>query len=362
MPNRQLQAGNKITRLPVREINEAIGEAHRREWFGNRSPPAEADRQFAVSVRNTTDEVIDIYQAIGLEDPVIDPVANEAEFLSEVHFDGVEPTFNHVSRFGLTLEPIHPGDFGRCLLYGVSAAKVDFVSLDHRFCQPLDGSHQLTSVDFGCGRILWPTNPTSLGEQWAIVFMTGSGQATTGERVSGRLITPINASLGYAGHGREPGTGLLQVYKTDPDNKLRDQTRNRYTVTGVTPTDPADLPAGQSFQIGIDVRYRLVVNHPLQLIESTSRDGTYRVVELPTWDPIDQVCTIKVEPAIAEVLDPVTSDPVVDGTLLIPGGGGRIPSDRFVMVENFSNESANANAWLQAVHDGIAYQMQVAND
>jgi hypothetical protein len=347
-------------------LNSALDAVAQQELFGNRQKLKGLNNQFTISVRNdTVGTDFERYDAIGLDDAIIDPLTHERQFLAGVNFSGVLPTADHVSRFAICLEPIKEGKFGRCLLYGVTPAKIDVTSLGHGFCQPVPGDVRLSTVDFGGARMIWPTAPTSLGEQFAYVLLTGNGQATTGERISGELFTPLSGATRPEG-SREPGSAIIRVWTTDPDNKLEDQTKNRYAITGVVPTDPLDLPAVQSFEIATDVRYRLARNHPIYVVESTSRNGTYKIDDPAgsvTWDAGTGRCTINVsnDTPIASVPDPasmaVPPDELVDGTILIPGGDRRIESDRYEVVLNYSTRTGDVHAWCSAVHDGSAYQI-----
>jgi len=356
---RKFVSGQKISKLPTRELNEAIDAVQQAELFGNRQDPRGLAGQFTISVRNDTDDDdFERFDAIGLEEVLIDPDDNEIGFVATMNLGGIVPTFNHVSRFAVCLEPIRPGRIGKALMYGLRPAKVDLTSLSHRFCQPVDGVKRLGSVDFGGARIIWPNAPTSLGEQFCYVLLTGNGQATTGEVIAGELVTPLAGATKPDGTTREPGSALLRVWSTDGDNRLEDQSQNRYDIIEVTPTDPADLPAGQSFVIEEDVRFRLIPEHPIQVVESTSRDGTY-FVESVTWNPLAGVAgetTIKTTNAIAEVLDPnPPNNPIVDGVILIPGGDGRKESDRYEVVLNYSTQPGDIHAWCVASHDGVGY-------
>jgi hypothetical protein len=359
---RTFVSGQRSRKLPTRALNEAIEFARDAEVFGDRQNAKPLDGQFLISVRNdTVDTDFERFDAVGLEGALINPIENEIGFIGGINIGAIVPTFNHVSRFAIALEPIKPGRMGKALLYGITPALIDVVSLGHKFCQPVDGDVTLTTVDFGGARLIWPTAPTSLGEQFAYVLLTGSGQATTGERISGELYTPLAGATKPNGDSREPGSAVLRVWTTDPDNKLEDQTHNRYAITEVNPTDPLNLSAGQSFVIDTDVRFRLVQNQPIYVVESTSRDGTYRVepvVDAVTWDAGTGKCTIKTSNAIAVVLDPAPpNDPIVDGVILIPGGDGRMPSDRYEMVLNYAGHTGNANSWCVAIHDGASYQV-----
>lgn len=347
-------SGKKYGKLPTKPLNEAINASRDAEAFGARGGLLSGENQFLITVRNE-EAVTDFerFAAVGLDEVLIDPDDNEHSFIGSVNLESRVPSDQHVSRFAITQQPIGHGMMGKALLYGITPAKVDIRSLQHEYAQPVDGDASLESVDFGGARIVWPTTLTSLGVQWCLVVLTGSGQAVTGERISGELETPLPSATQPANGQREPGVALMRVWKTDPNNLLVDQSRNRYVITGVTPTDPANLPAGQSFEIAIDVRFRLIKHYPIQVVESTSRDGTY-IVESVIWDSVNGVCTIQTQNPIAEVLD-INNTPVVDGTILIPGGARRIESDRYELVLNYGNRTAGRHTWCQATHDGAAY-------
>lgn len=341
----------------------------------------EVNNQYLIDIRNETDELVERFSPLGLDEVVVAPTDDPAnpstiQFISEPVFKGVIPTFDHRSRFAILQESLQPaaaevldpvtgdvvtpaydGMTGRALLYGITPARVDVKNLQHRFAQPKELNAEMQTVSFGGARVLWPPQFVSLGEQWTLLLLTGNGQATAGERISGRLETALTSARTFTAGRRSPETALMQVYAPDPDNSLETQERNRYEILGVTPTDPADPDIVPSFEIETDVRYRLVPHYPIQVVESTSRNGTYRVVSVE-WDEGAGRCTIEVEQPIPEVLDPQPPhDPVVDGTILIPGGDDRIPTQRWEIVESLANRAGRANAWCEAQHDGNAFNV-----
>jgi hypothetical protein len=385
---RKVAPGDEFDGISAGTWNALVdaARAHINPLDTNDAEPVEINQQYLIQVRNETDELIERFQPVGLEGVIVEPTDDEADaitqqFIADPVFEAVIPQFDHRSRFAILQESLQPGAAevldtngdvetpafdgmtGRALLYGITPARIDVTNLQHRFAQPSAGAATLHTVNFGGARVLWPPQFTSLGEQWTLLLLTGNGQATAGEKISGELwthLTPASNPLPGFGSGKEPGYAVLRVWSTDPDNTLETQTRHRYAVSDILPTDPLDLPAGQSFTVAQDMTPHIVQEHPFQIIESTQRNGTYHV-ESVTWDSGAGESTIVTREPIPVVLDPITTNPVIDGVVLVPGGDRRIPTDRFEMVISFGHQSAGPSAWCQASHDGNDFVIDYVN-
>lgn len=102
------------------------------------------------------------------------------EFKGEVSLIGVEPTCDHLGKFGVLIEPIAsatPGNIGEVVVSGLVQCRVMVCDSDHEFADVLDGdSTRLVSVQNPAGaQIIVKEGGT--GERWAIVRLSNRPEA-----------------------------------------------------------------------------------------------------------------------------------------------------------------------------------------
>jgi hypothetical protein len=164
--------GQKIQSVPHGRWNSAIdaGIEYDARRLGNQGPPgAIPTTDTIVKVRNSTGTDRALGDCICLDDFALDDIVQ-----GYLWFDGKTPTTAH-KPYGILLEPIPDGDFGRVMLSGVCAAKIDNVYDDHPFAHITDGENQLETNWCGQAEILFRQE---VGEQWWAVVRLSNMQST----------------------------------------------------------------------------------------------------------------------------------------------------------------------------------------
>lgn len=101
-------------------------------------------------------------------------------FKAEVSLIGVEPTCDHLGKFGVLVEAITsatPGNIGDAVVSGLVQCRIEVCDSDHEFADVLDGdSTRLISVQNPAGaQIIAKEGGT--GERWAIVRLSNRPEA-----------------------------------------------------------------------------------------------------------------------------------------------------------------------------------------
>jgi len=129
-----------------------------------------------IDVRNDTGQDLHEYAVVGLGAPLVSPFDRTSEFLSRTTVAGVVPTAEHRGKFGVLLAPLRDGRIGRAWVSGVFAALINVLHEENGFADVGTGIvSSLESGDSGAAKILWREG--GLGPQWAIVRMSGAGDA-----------------------------------------------------------------------------------------------------------------------------------------------------------------------------------------
>jgi len=180
-------------RVPAQTWNAFLDAARahrdRQEDVGREARPL--GNSGIVLVKNATGADVGRFGVLGIDDVLITPGDNEAEFLSRTALTGVTPTADHRGRFVVLLEPLRAGALGRAVVTGPAPVQVNVNHEDHGWADVKDGdATQLESAHTGAARILWKESGT--GTKWAVVLLAQTAasneldaQITGGDQASG---------------------------------------------------------------------------------------------------------------------------------------------------------------------------------
>ncbi|MEQ8789451.1 MAG: hypothetical protein RIC55_24365 [Pirellulaceae bacterium] len=158
--------------------------------FARPSAPTayESGQATVVRVRNDTEEELDRFAVVGLDEMLIQHDDNFPAFASQPTFTAVKPQIEqHHQRFAVIQQPLRKGQVGPAVIHSLTVCKVDVQHTADAFCAPVD--EQTTSLVSGAGTCRILSKLTSTGEQWAYVqlgahspqqwlpFENGSGAA-----------------------------------------------------------------------------------------------------------------------------------------------------------------------------------------
>ncbi len=177
---RKVRAGQPL-RIPAAAYNafvDAAVDLRRRERNANAGPALELAQRGIVLVRNDSDDDIEPYHALAITGVLVEPDSEDQErtFHSRTPLTGEIATEESSSlSFVLALQPIKPGELGRCVLTGVTPARILIADETDTTCELATGETVLASTPMGGVPILWKEEGT--GEKWAVIEM---GQASPG--------------------------------------------------------------------------------------------------------------------------------------------------------------------------------------
>lgn len=149
-----------------------------------------------ILVRNDSGSDLDPLSVVGLGAPVVTPTDNEDEFRENAALAASIPDADTDSgRFAILLEAVPAGEFGRALLAGVTAVKLQVADADHGFADVTDGdASKLTTADAGGAQILWKEAGT--GTKWGLVRL---GSPAGGASAIPVKLTASQSSGSYTG-------------------------------------------------------------------------------------------------------------------------------------------------------------------
>lgn len=133
-----------------------------------------------IYVRNETEADIPRFGACALGEPIFPPGGDPQAFVQGVSMRGVVPDFReHWGRFAVAQDPIADGRVGRCMVSGVTIARVWFpansvASQSMHYADIIDGeTGHLGAGQCGSARVIWSELDESAGERWAIIDIGG---------------------------------------------------------------------------------------------------------------------------------------------------------------------------------------------
>ena len=171
---RKVRSGQPLA-IPAPAYNAFIDAAvaeRRRERDRGGGPLAESVPRGLVLVRNDADETIEPYHALAITGVLVVPDENDQErtFHSRTPLTGeVAAEEARPLSFVLTTQPIEPGQLGRCVLTGVTPARVYIANELDTTCELAPEETILTSTPMGGVPILWKEE--GVGEKWAVIEM-----------------------------------------------------------------------------------------------------------------------------------------------------------------------------------------------
>ncbi len=177
---RKVRSGSPL-RIPAAAYNafvDAAVDLRRRERTANAGPALEPAQRGIVLVRNDSDDEIEPYHALAITGVLVQPDSEDQErtFHSRTPLTAEVATEDSPSlSFVLALQPIKPGDLGRCVLTGVTPARVFITNETDTTCELAPEETVLASTPMGGIPILWKEE--GVGEKWAVIEM---GQPSPG--------------------------------------------------------------------------------------------------------------------------------------------------------------------------------------
>ena len=132
-----------------------------------------------VLVRNDSGATVNRFHILGIDDVVITPTANLAEFKNNLIFSGITPTTAaHYGKFVIMNERLVDGKIGRAYVMGAVIVQIDITDAAHLYADVKDSDRtMLQSKVNGCAGILW--RETGTGTKWAAVRLGGFANTGT---------------------------------------------------------------------------------------------------------------------------------------------------------------------------------------
>lgn len=124
-----------------------------------------------IDIRNDSEEDVDRFGILGLDDLVFTPTDSLGDFQASPLYSGVVPVFpDHDGNFCVALDPIASGKIGKARVAGLVCVQIAITSglewYDHADVTDEDAS-KLTLLPAGAAQVLWKEEGT--GTKWAIV-------------------------------------------------------------------------------------------------------------------------------------------------------------------------------------------------
>ncbi len=169
---KHVHPGDKLN-IPATAYN-AFVDAARDLQSRQRNAERESQRDFRqngiVLVRNDSDDVIEAHHALAIGGVLIEPGSADQERT----FQSRTPLKGHVATVGspklgfvVAQEPIAVGEVGRCVITGITPARVHIYDERDTTCELDPLTTVLASAPLGGAPIIW--RETGLGEKWAVI-------------------------------------------------------------------------------------------------------------------------------------------------------------------------------------------------
>lgn len=184
---RKVRPGERLD-LPAATFNTFIDVAkdfRERQAAQARNRQPERLPSGVILVRNDTGTDLPRFSVVEVDQPVIAPGDNEAQFLERIAMTGIVPGVTRGGNFAILQQPLKfdttNNPLGRAMMVGITAARVEIRNPDHFFADMEAGrTDALISSHSGSAEILWyddlppPSSSSSSGAEdypivWALV-------------------------------------------------------------------------------------------------------------------------------------------------------------------------------------------------
>jgi len=171
---RKVRTGEPL-RIPAAAYNAFVDAAvgyRSRDRNAVADPQREIMQRGIVLVRNDSDQIIEPYHAMAITGVLVEPGGDDQErtFYSRTPLTGEMATEeSSPMAFVLATQPINAGELGRCVLTGVTPARVYVANELDTTCELAPEETVLTSTPMGGVPILW--KEAGVGEKWAVIEM-----------------------------------------------------------------------------------------------------------------------------------------------------------------------------------------------
>jgi len=166
---KRVRSGDKLT-VPADAWNAMLdaAEANMHRQFGG-EPPVPPSRK-TVKIYNDSGSDADQLDVLGVDEPLIFPDDNLAEFKRQVLLSCSTPAAGtHEGKFVILAEPIPDGAIGDAWAFGVRPVLIDVADPDHEYAEIDDGeTDHLTTAAAGSAQVLWRESG-STGEKYALI-------------------------------------------------------------------------------------------------------------------------------------------------------------------------------------------------
>jgi hypothetical protein len=169
-PFRKVQSGEPL-QIPAEAWNALmdLSQAHRNQRHNQQNHTEGTLRQTTLAkVRNHTGVDLDRFSIMALGNPILSPDDNLNEFQRQSTFQGLLPSANTGSRFGVLLEPLKPNMIGTAVVSGCVIVRVSVDGQIYDCVEPVPGQPSfLRNVPHGPASILWMESTGTI--RWAVI-------------------------------------------------------------------------------------------------------------------------------------------------------------------------------------------------
>ncbi|GAB6188015.1 hypothetical protein [Thermopirellula anaerolimosa] len=168
-PFKKVRPGQKLE-IPAEAYNAFVDAAMAQRMRRHDLEAGKEGGPPAVLVRNETGQTVARFSVVGLDDPIILPSQNEAEFARQTALRAQipDPGVHGPGRLAVVTEPLPAGQLGRAVLHGVVPAKIECQHSAHprvwiKPSEQTGDAFTLYSGFVGWPVCWWPQTGSSLG-------------------------------------------------------------------------------------------------------------------------------------------------------------------------------------------------------
>jgi hypothetical protein len=169
-PFRKVQPGDPL-RIPADAWNALmdLSQFQRNQRHNQLSDSEGTSRQTTLAkVRNQTGVDLDRFSIVALGSPIVSPTDNLNEFKNQSNFQGLLPSANTKSRFGVLLEPLGENRIGTAVVSGCVIARVSVGMQVYDCVETVPGEPSfLRNVPHGPASVMWMESTGSI--RWAVI-------------------------------------------------------------------------------------------------------------------------------------------------------------------------------------------------